>query len=123
MALENQRQMYESEMRRLKNQLMSPTTPSMPYPFEYKFNPSQHTPSYSTIPSKFQFWAKEREKNFRASLCKLKEEVVRANTLVLEANKLAQELSREAEYSVTLQIPAHNLSPNRKVGLCCFKKI
>ena len=57
-----------------------------------------------------------REKLFKASLAKLKEEVVRANALVREANFLAQEMGKETEFFVTLQIPAGNLSPNRKVS-------
>lgn len=41
---------------------------------------------------------------------------MKANSLVLEANCLAQELGRHTEFKVTLQIPAANLSPNRKRG-------
>ncbi len=52
---------------------------------------------------------------FKQSLLKLKEEVIRANALVREANTLAQEMKKPTEFSVTLQIPAANLSPNRKV--------
>lgn len=57
-----------------------------------------------------------REKLFKSSLAKLKEEVVKANSLVREANFLAEEMGKETEFSVTLQIPAANLSPNRKVS-------
>lgn len=58
-----------------------------------------------------------RDKLFKQSLTKLKEEVVRANALVREANFIAQEMSKQTEYSVTLQIPAANLSPNRRVWI------
>ena len=57
-----------------------------------------------------------RERTFRQSLSKLKEEVVRANAMVREANFLAHEMSKKTEFSVTLQIPAANRTPNRKVG-------
>ena len=57
-----------------------------------------------------------REKLFKQSLAQLKEEMMKANVLVREANFLAQEMAKDAEFSVTLQIPAANLSPNRKVG-------
>ena len=40
---------------------------------------------------------------------------MKANTLVIEANSLAEEMGKQTEFSVTLQIPAANLSPNRKV--------
>ena len=56
-----------------------------------------------------------REKLFCQSLAKLKEDVVKANTLVREANFLVQEMAKPIEFSVTLQIPASNLSPNRRV--------
>ena len=57
-----------------------------------------------------------REKNFKQSLAKLREEVVKANALVREANFLAQEMGKQTEFHVTLQIPAANLSPNRRVS-------
>lgn len=40
---------------------------------------------------------------------------MKANTLVREANFLAEEMSMLTDYQVTLQIPAANLSANRKV--------
>ena len=54
---------------------------------------------------------------FKQSLLKLKEEVMKANQLVIEANTLSDEMGKETEFSVTLQIPGSNLSPNRKVSL------
>ena len=53
---------------------------------------------------------------FKQSLCKLREEVVKANALVREANFLAEEMGKQTEFHVTLQIPATNLSPNRRVN-------
>lgn len=53
---------------------------------------------------------------FKQSLVKLREEVVKANAHVREANILAQEMGKQTEFHVTLQIPAANLSPNRRVG-------
>ena len=58
-----------------------------------------------------------REKLFCQSLAKLKEDVVKANSLVREANFLVQEMCKPVEFSVTLQIPASNLSPNRRVTM------
>lgn len=52
---------------------------------------------------------------FRRSLVKLKGDIVRANVLVQEANFLAEEMNKKTKFSVTLQIPPANLSPNRKV--------
>lgn len=56
-----------------------------------------------------------RDELFRQSLSRLREQVVKANTLVREANFLAEEMSTLTDYQVTLQIPAANLSANRKV--------
>ena len=42
---------------------------------------------------------------------------MKANTLVREANFLAEEMSKLTDYQVTLQIPAANLSANRKVRM------
>lgn len=41
---------------------------------------------------------------------------MKANTLVREANLLAEEMGTLTDYQVTLQIPAANLSTNRKVS-------
>ena len=41
---------------------------------------------------------------------------MRANGLVREANNFAEELGQQTRFSVTLQIPPQNLSPNRKRG-------
>lgn len=63
-----------------------------------------------------------RDELFRQSLSRLREQVVKANTLVREANFLAEEMNKLTDYQVTLQIPAANLSANRKVGLLTFIK-
>ncbi|GAB1598063.1 KIF13A isoform X15, partial [Argonauta hians] len=115
-ALERQKQMYERQMQMLRSQLVSPSTPSFPFP---PFDLNRMTPGSSTqssIQRKYQQWAQEREKLFKQSLAKLREEVIKANTLVREANDLAREMRRKTEFHVTLQIPAANLSPNRRRG-------
>lgn len=71
----------------------------------------------STTP-RSERWAQEKDEQFRRSLAQLREDIVRTNTLAREANVLAQELCKQTSFSVTLQIPPANLSPNRKrVGL------
>uniref|UniRef100_H2ZK91 Kinesin-like domain-containing protein n=1 Tax=Ciona savignyi TaxID=51511 RepID=H2ZK91_CIOSA len=57
-----------------------------------------------------------RETEFRRSICQLREELVRAQTLTREANDLAEEMKRDTEFTVTMRIPTHNLTPNRKQG-------
>lgn len=53
---------------------------------------------------------------FKRSLGNLKTDIVKANALCQEANFLAEEMGRQTKFSVTLQIPPANLSPNRRVG-------
>ncbi|XP_041360770.1 kinesin-like protein KIF13A isoform X2 [Gigantopelta aegis] len=114
-ALDRQRQMYEKQMQMLRNQLMSPGTPSFPMQL---FDTTRLTPTGNTssIQKKYQQWALDREKIFKQSLVKLREEVVKANTLVREANFLSEEMGKQTKFHVTLQIPAANLSPNRRRG-------
>uniref|UniRef100_A0A671LF42 Kinesin-like protein KIF13A n=1 Tax=Sinocyclocheilus anshuiensis TaxID=1608454 RepID=A0A671LF42_9TELE len=90
-ALEEQRLMYERELQSLRQQL-SPE------------KASQHA------------CVCFRDELFRQSLSRLREQVVRANTLVREANFLSEEMHKLTDYQVTLQIPAANLSANRKRG-------
>ncbi|CAN8000086.1 unnamed protein product [Ixodes hexagonus] len=113
-ALEKQRQMYERQLQLLRNQ-MSPSTPYAPYsPFDpLGAKASSGLPSPS-VASRMERWAKERDELFRKSLAKLREDIVRANALVRGANLLSDEMGKQTEFKVTLQIPAANLSPNRK---------
>lgn len=122
-ALEKQKEMYEKQLQMLRNQ-MSPSTPYAPYNMANVFDPfgsrgcglnvlGLNSPS---VQSKMDKWAKERDELFKKSLAKLKEDIVKANSLVLEANAFSQEMSKQTEFKVTLQIPAANLSPNRRKG-------
>ncbi|XP_015225695.1 PREDICTED: kinesin-like protein KIF13A isoform X4 [Cyprinodon variegatus] len=110
-ALEEQRLMYERELESLRQQLSPEKTQ------QYHRNSSErlayptHTPQ-----GKLRLWTEERDELFRQSLSRLREQVVKANTLVREANFLAEEMNKLTDYQVTLQIPAANLSANRKRG-------
>uniref|UniRef100_H2ZK90 Kinesin motor domain-containing protein n=1 Tax=Ciona savignyi TaxID=51511 RepID=H2ZK90_CIOSA len=59
---------------------------------------------------------RKKKTEFRRSICQLREELVRAQTLTREANDLAEEMKRDTEFTVTMRIPTHNLTPNRKQG-------
>lgn len=65
-------------------------------------------------------WAQERDEMFKRSLGQLKADILKANALVQEANFLAEEMGKQTKFSVTLQIPPNNLSPNRKVTHVLF---
>lgn len=73
-----------------------------------------------TTAARVERWAAERDDTFKRSLGRLKADILRANALVQEANFLAEEMRRNTRFSVTLQIPPQNLSPNRKVRVIRF---
>uniref|UniRef100_A0A8B9J4J3 Kinesin family member 13A n=1 Tax=Astyanax mexicanus TaxID=7994 RepID=A0A8B9J4J3_ASTMX len=108
-ALEEQKLRYERELDLLRQQL-SPERPS-----QHQRSNSLAFPTHSTH-SKLRLWTEERDELFRQSLSRLREQVVRAKTLVREANFLSEEMGKLTDYQVTLQIPAANLSANRKRG-------
>lgn len=57
----------------------------------------------------------KNDANFRKGLQKLRDKLLRANSLCREANSLCKEMNKLLRFSVTLQIPAQNLTPNRDV--------
>uniref|UniRef100_A0A8C4GSG9 Kinesin family member 13A n=1 Tax=Dicentrarchus labrax TaxID=13489 RepID=A0A8C4GSG9_DICLA len=110
-ALEEQRMMYERELESLRQQLSPEKTLQHHRSSSDRLTFPTHTPH-----SKLRLWTEERDELFRQSLSRLREQVVKANTLVREANFLAEEMNKLTDYQVTLQIPAANLSANRKRG-------
>ncbi|KAM8967408.1 kinesin-like protein KIF13A isoform 2-T2 [Pelodytes ibericus] len=107
-ALEEQRLMFERELEQLRQQL-SPDR-------QHQLSNERLSYTSQTAQQKMTIWAEERDELFRQSLSKLREQIVKANTLVRESNFLAEEMSQCTDYQVTLQIPAVNLSANRKRG-------
>ncbi len=123
-ALEQQKQMYEKQLQKLAS-FLSPGTPYAPYSFNNVFDPYGHNrfggsstnlTSPNSVASKIEKWAQERDELFKKSLTKLREDIVRAKELAYEANLIADEMEKCTEFKVTLQIPAANLSPNRRRG-------
>uniref|UniRef100_A0A3Q2PL98 Kinesin family member 13A n=1 Tax=Fundulus heteroclitus TaxID=8078 RepID=A0A3Q2PL98_FUNHE len=110
-ALEEQRLMYERELESLRQQLSPEKTQNYHRNSNERLAYPTHTPQ-----GKLRLWTEERDELFRQSLSRLREQVVKANTLVREANFLAEEMNKLTDYQVTLQIPAANLSANRKRG-------
>ncbi|RLW04425.1 hypothetical protein DV515_00005855 [Chloebia gouldiae] len=107
-ALEEQRVMYERELELLRQQL-SPER-------QHQHGSDRLAYTAQAAQQKVNLWTEERDELFRQSLAKLREQIVKANTLVREANFLAEEMSKLTDYQVTLQIPAENLSANKKRG-------
>lgn len=116
-ALEKQRQEYERQFQQLRN-ILSPSTPYSPYvPYDpLRGSQSGKLPACTpTTQMRVEKWAQERDEMFKRSLGQLKTDILKANALVQEANFLAEEMGKQTKFSVTLQIPPNNLSPNRKV--------
>ncbi|XP_059615557.1 kinesin-like protein KIF13B isoform X4 [Phlebotomus argentipes] len=114
-ALEKQRQEYEKQFQQLRN-ILSPSTPYAPYAPYDPLRMGKITPCTPTTQMRMEKWAQERDEMFRRSLGQLKADIMRANALVQEANVLAEEMEKKTKFSVTLQIPPANLSPNRRRG-------
>lgn len=114
-ALEKQRQEYEKQFQQLRN-ILSPTTPYAPYAPYDPLRSGKVTPNTPTTQMRVEKWAHERDEMFKRSLGQLKEDIMRANSLVQEATFLAEEMRKQTKFSVTLQIPPANLSPNRRVS-------
>ncbi|KAM8763803.1 kinesin-like protein KIF13B isoform 2-T2 [Rhynchonycteris naso] len=107
-ALERQRLMYEHELEQLRRRL-SPEKQNWRSGDRFSF----HSPSAQ---QRLRQWAEEREATLNNSLMRLREQIVKANLLVREANYIAEELDKRTEYKVTLQILASSLDANRKRG-------
>ncbi|CAG9759456.1 unnamed protein product [Ceutorhynchus assimilis] len=115
-ALEKQRIEYERQFQQFRN-MVSPSTPYSPYSYDpLRIGFGKTTPCTPTTQMRVEKWAQERDEMFRRSIGQLKEDILRANSLVQEANFLSEEMGRQTKFSVTLQIPPANLSPNRKKG-------
>ncbi|XP_041039726.1 kinesin-like protein KIF13A isoform X2 [Carcharodon carcharias] len=107
-ALEEQRLMYERELEILRQQLSPDRL--------HRHSIERLSFTSQTAQQKVKLWSEERDQLFRHSLSKLREQIVKANALVREANFLAEEMNKQTDYQVTLQIPAANLSANKKRG-------
>lgn len=116
-ALQRQRQEYERHFQQLRTSLLSPMSPSSSFSSLDLSGRSLRGGLGNGTP-RSERWAQEKDEVFRRSLAQLREDIVRANALAREANVLAEELGKQTRFSVTLQIPPANLSPNRKrIGL------
>uniref|UniRef100_A0A8B9FZA3 Kinesin family member 13B n=1 Tax=Amazona collaria TaxID=241587 RepID=A0A8B9FZA3_9PSIT len=107
-ALERQRLMYEHELEQLRRRL-SPEKQHFRSMDRFSF----HSPSAQ---QRLRQWAEEREEMLTHSLRRLREQIVKANLYVREANFIGEELDKRTEYKVTLQIPASSLNANSKRG-------
>ncbi|XP_060705799.1 kinesin-like protein KIF13A isoform X4 [Hemiscyllium ocellatum] len=107
-ALEEQRLMYERELELLRQQLSPDRL--------HRHGIERLSFTSQTAQQKVKLWSEERDQLFRHSLSKLREQIVKANAFVREANFLAEEMNKQTDYQVTLQIPAANLSANKKRG-------
>lgn len=101
-ALDQQKEMYEQKLEELRRErtpdtLMSGRT-SSGYVSEDRI--------LNSTPTSFC----DSQMLYEESLRRLREEVIRANVLVREANQLSSEMKKDADFAVTLQIPTATLS-------------
>ncbi|XP_031559004.1 kinesin-like protein KIF13A isoform X2 [Actinia tenebrosa] len=112
-ALEKQRLMYEEKIEELRSQVQT-------NPLGNKFTDrTWSVGSFSSGYGSRMSWYEDRDtpmnyidKPEQRPLV-LKEEVLKANTLVREANQLSEEMNKDTEFAVTLQIPTSSLSFGR----------
>uniref|UniRef100_A0AAQ4PCC9 Kinesin family member 13Ba n=1 Tax=Gasterosteus aculeatus aculeatus TaxID=481459 RepID=A0AAQ4PCC9_GASAC len=128
-ALERQRQMYEQELQQLRKKLNPDRLSAGPSGGPTSGQQGQGQQSHyrslerlsmggmthsTSAQSRLRQWNEDREAVLVRSLRRLREQIVRANLLVQEACFISEELERNTEYRVTLQIPSDNLNANRK---------
>ena len=104
-ALEDQKRIYETKFAELMDKLSS-------MPAGGAFSPDSED---STVGRENDdTYDEELEAARTVERQKLRDQVVRANTLVREANTLSDEMCKETSFRVILQIPKANLDANRK---------
>ena len=62
----------------------------------------------------------DEQLQYEENLRLLREEVIRANVLVREANQLSSEMKKDTNFTVTLQIPTASLSQAMNKGRLSF---
>ncbi|XP_022806565.1 kinesin-like protein KIF13B [Stylophora pistillata] len=109
-ALDKQRQMYEEKIEELRNQMVPLGRQNM----------GERTVSIGSFRSGYgssrMSWCDDSRENliqFERKPLVLREEVIKANALAREANQLSEEMGKETEFAVTLQIPTSSLSFGR----------
>ncbi|XP_078481075.1 kinesin-like protein KIF13A [Ciona intestinalis] len=113
---DSERKKYELEINSLRRQLLMVSPSASADSLDRNQAPSNPSGDSPAGYQKYRNWKLERETEFRRSICQLREHLVRAQALTREANDLAREMKRDTEFTVTMRIPTHNLTPNRKQG-------
>lgn len=109
----DERNKYEEEIRLLRQQLMS-LSPRGSSDSLDKPDPAENSVMESNL--QYKNWKNQRNTEFHVGISRLRQDLLRAQAAAQEANCLAKEMDKATEFIVSLQIPAHNLTPNRKRG-------
>ncbi|XP_048590057.1 kinesin-like protein KIF13B isoform X2 [Nematostella vectensis] len=111
-ALEKQRLMYEEKIEELKKEVQMSPFGSRP-----QIDRTSSLSSFSSGYGSRMSWYEDRELSQsqydprpEQRPLVLKEEVLKANTLVREANQLSEEMNKDTDFAVTLQIPTSSLT-------------
>ncbi|XP_065063038.1 kinesin-like protein KIF13B isoform X4 [Rhopilema esculentum] len=119
-ALEEQRKQYEEEIERLRKNTPVDSLSDAPQSMDGRLSlttsgygsrlSDREGSNFNLLEEKNQDPFEGRDMSFEESLRVLREEVLRANSFVREANQLSSEMGKNVEYAVTLQIPTSSLS-------------
>lgn len=122
---------YEREIEYLKGQLMRSDSRSTTINSKTRAFEDSHTKwrfsnkllvEYDAFSSpasshRFAVLSLSSSEESRAFFSRLKERLIRVNSLVSEANTISSEMQRQTTYSAMLQIPASYLKPSQRVRL------
>ncbi|XP_076811338.1 kinesin-like protein KIF13A [Clavelina lepadiformis] len=110
---DTERKKYESEIASLRQQLLSTAQIS-------EFSQDNACIGGNTLQSawknQYKNLKEERDFTLRSNIANLRESLAKAHALCREANAIAAEMNKDTKFTVTLRIPTHNLTPDRKKG-------
>ncbi|CAF0777272.1 unnamed protein product, partial [Didymodactylos carnosus] len=103
---------YEREIEYLKQQLMRSISTNLP---DRKLSHKNRAMEESFSKWRYSNILVNDSEESRAFFAKLKQELIRVNALVSEANTISSEMQRQTIFAVMLQIPVSYLKPNERV--------
>jgi kinesin family protein 13 len=110
-ALERQRTEYEKQLKRMADHVDGAEDGTDNFNERMEENPDDNVMSWLDDSTDA-----ERMDRFKKSLTVLRQSLIRSSIMAREANQMAEELERATKFSVSLQIPSENLSPNCRNG-------
>jgi kinesin family member 13 len=110
-ALDRQRTEYEKQLKRMTNNMDGAENANGHFDERLDVDADDNVMSWLEDSTDA-----ERMDKFKKSLAVLRQSLIRSNIMAREANQMAEELERATKFSVSLQIPSENLTPNCRNG-------